>query len=92
MNVIAGQSTANARTHEPCQVTVFRTLADDCLLRRIRAEYRGMPAMRLTLDQAMRLWMLDRETCARMLNLLIEARFIDRDASGRYRKAQRTTA
>ena len=73
--------------HEPCNVTIFKTCAEDALVRRVRGEYREMPGMRLTLDQAMRLWMLDRPTCADLLDSLVAAHFLERDRSGRYARA-----
>ena len=42
--------------------------------------------MRLTLDQAMRLWGLDRQTCQDLLNSLVAARFLEIDAHGRYKR------
>jgi len=66
---------------------LFRTAAEDALLRRVRGEYREMPAMRLTFDQAMRLWNIDRQTCATVLNSLIASRYLEIDGFGRYRKA-----
>jgi hypothetical protein len=74
-------------THEPCTVTVFRTTAEDTLLWRVRGEYREMPGMRLTVDQAMRLWMLDRGTCVKVLDSLVTAHFLERDLNGRYARA-----
>jgi hypothetical protein len=73
--------------HEPCTVTIFRTTAEDALLHRVRGEYREMPGMRLTVDQAMRLWMLERGTCTKVLDSLVAARFLGRDANGRYARA-----
>jgi hypothetical protein len=73
-------------THEPCTVMLFRTSKADALFRRARGEYREMPGMRLTIDQAMRLWDLDRQTCSDLLNSLVATRFLELDATGRYRK------
>lgn len=73
--------------HEPCSVMVYGTLADDNLLRRVRGEFNEMPGMRLTLEQAARLWTLDRPTCVGVLGKLIAARFLEVDSTGRYRKA-----
>jgi hypothetical protein len=39
---------------------------------RIRAEFREMPGMRLTMPQAARLFNLDRILCARALQALVE--------------------
>lgn len=54
------------------------------LLRRVEGEYREMPELRLTLEQAKRFWSLDRENCAAVLATLAEARFLHRDADGYY--------
>ena len=72
---------------QSCSVRVFGTIADDCLLRRVRGEFSEMPGMRLTLEQAARLWTIERATCARLLGKLIAARFLEMDSKGRYRKA-----
>lgn len=71
----------------PCSVMVHRTFAEDDLLRRVRSEFREMPGMRLTLDQAMRLWMLDRQTCTSVLDRLIGMGFLEMDVNHRYQKA-----
>jgi len=56
----------------------------DRFLPRIRGEYREMPGMRLTLEQAQRLWGLDRRTCEKALGSLVEERFLTRGADGAY--------
>ena len=43
--------------------------------------------MRLTIEQAMRLWNIDRQTCAALLNSLVASHFLEIDSFGRYRKA-----
>ena len=86
MRATSGEA-GTARTHEPCTVVLYRTSKQDALLRRARGEYREMPGMRLTLDQAMRLWDLDRQTCQDLLNSLVAARFLEVDPNGRYHKA-----
>jgi len=73
--------------HEPCTVMLFRTSKEDALLRRVRGEYREMPGMRLTVDQAMRLWDMDRQTCSELFASLVAAGFLEVDRDGRYRKA-----
>ena len=78
---------ATGHTHEPCTVMLYRTSKEDCLLRRVRGEYREMPGMRLTLDQAAKLWDLDRQTCLGLLDTLVASHFLAVDDSGRYRKA-----
>lgn len=57
------------------------------LANRVRGEFNEMPGMRLTFDQATRLWALDRHTCEAVLGRLLVAGFLDRDDRGRYRKA-----
>ena len=84
---MSGVSTIAGNAHEPCTVTLYRTAAQDALLRRVRSEYCEMPGMRLTMDQAMRLWTLDRQTCTSVLNSLIATHYLELDGSGRYRKA-----
>lgn len=86
MRATSGE-TATGRTHEPCTVVLFKTSKEDTLLARARGEYREMPGMRLTIDQAMRLWDLDRKTCQWLLNSLVAAHFLEIDVHGRYRKA-----
>lgn len=41
--------------------------------------------MRLTIDQAMRLWGLDRVTVEGLFETLVAGRFLDADGEGRYR-------
>lgn len=53
-------------------------------LQRIRAEYLEMPALRLTLAQAQRLWNLDEWTCAALLDALVDERFLCRTDDHRY--------
>jgi hypothetical protein len=42
------------------------------VLRRIEAEYREMPGLNVTEAQARRLWGLDRTTCRRALDTLVD--------------------
>jgi hypothetical protein len=76
-----------AHQHEPCTVMLHSTFAEDTLMRRVRGEYREMPGMRLSVDQAMRMWVLDRDTCNRVLHSLVTAGFLEVDRTGRYTKA-----
>lgn len=46
------------------------------MLRRIRSEYVEMPGLRLTRQQAQRLWGLDEDTCSTALECLVEAKFL----------------
>lgn len=72
---------------EPCTVVLHAGNHHDALLRRVRGEFREMPGMRLTIDQAARLWTIDRGTCANIFHSLVAARFLEIDPNGRYRKA-----
>jgi hypothetical protein len=72
--------------HSPSTITWLMS-GDDALERRVRGEYLEMPGMRLTLEQAMRMWSLDRDTCQHVLGDLVSAQFLARDRSGRYRRA-----
>ncbi len=54
------------------------------LLQRIRGEYLEMPGMRLTAEQAKRLWSLDLATCRLLLDELVEAKFLGRSRDGKY--------
>ena len=56
----------------------------DQLVRRIRGEYLEMPGLRLTRAQAQRLWGLDEQTCAQLLDSLMEDRFLLRRDDGTY--------
>jgi hypothetical protein len=57
------------------------------LLNRIRSEFIEMPGLRLRLDQAQRLWNLDRTACELVLASLVEAKFLRRDPSEIYGRA-----
>ena len=59
-------------------------VATDPTLLRIRAEYLEMPGLRLTREQAQRLWGLDADTCQQFLELLTSERFLDLRANGTY--------
>ena len=48
------------------------------LIERIRAEFLEMPGLLLTSSQAQRLWGLERDTCATVLEVLVEDRFLRR--------------
>ena len=72
---------------EPCSIVLHHSASEDALLRRVRREFREMPSLRLTLDQAMRLWNLDRSTCCAVLESLVASHFLHQDPSGRYARA-----
>ena len=58
------------------------------LIRRVRAEFLEMPGLRLTSDQARRLWGLDARTCQWLLCALVDTHFLKRTADGRYRRVE----
>lgn len=56
----------------------------ELLLYRIRGEFREMPGLRLTLEQAARLWHMDTGLCALALARLVADRFLTRTRTGAY--------
>jgi hypothetical protein len=46
------------------------------LLNRVRSEFIEMPGLRLRIDQAQRLWNLDRALCESVLRSLVDAKFL----------------
>ena len=54
------------------------------LSRRMIAEYREMPGLRLTVAQAARLWHLDRDDCQAALDALVTRGLLARTAKGEY--------
>lgn len=62
------------------------------VLRRVRAEYLELPGMRLTAAQLQRLCGLDAATCARVLDALIETRFLRAYGDGSYGRSSDVSA
>jgi hypothetical protein len=60
------------------------TVSRDQILHRICGEYLEMPGLRLTLPQAQRLWGLDADTCAQLLQSLTDQQFLCRRSDGTY--------
>lgn len=60
------------------------TASDELLLGRIRGEYLEMPGLRLTRQQAQRLWGLDDATSAHILHVLVERKFLICAPDGKY--------
>ena len=58
--------------------------AFEAFLVRVRAEYRDMPGLQLTVDQAARLWAADRTTCRHALEHLVERRILRLTHTGFY--------
>jgi hypothetical protein len=54
------------------------------VLRRIRGEFLEMPGLRLTAQQARRLWRLDERSCDAILWALVQARFLVRTRDGAF--------
>jgi Fic family protein len=54
------------------------------MLWRIRGEFLEMPGLRLTIEQAARLWHVDAATCTAVLGRLVADRFLARTRSGAY--------
>jgi hypothetical protein len=51
---------------------------------RICAEFLEMPGLRVTRSQAQRLWGLDEQTCGQVLDVLLEAGFLQRTRNETY--------
>jgi len=56
-------------------------------LGRLRAEYLEMPGLRLTLEQAQRLCGVERSLCKKLLDALVDAKFLCIKADGAYARA-----
>jgi hypothetical protein len=54
------------------------------VVRRVRGEFLEMPGLRLTLEQARRLWRLDELACEAVLGALVDARFLARTRDGAF--------
>jgi hypothetical protein len=54
------------------------------VVRRIQGEYLEMPGLRLTTQQAQRLWRLDRTSCEAVLGALVDARFLAKTRDGAF--------
>jgi hypothetical protein len=62
----------------------------DLLLTRIRGEFREMPGLRLTFEQACRLWHLDPTNCRAVLDRLAAEGFLHVAEDGAYSAAVAT--
>ena len=56
----------------------------NALVTRVRGEYLEMPGLRLTLEQARRLFAVERTLCKRVLDALVEAKFLCVRPDGAY--------
>ena len=61
------------------------------VVRRVRGEYLEMPGLRLTSEQARRLWRLDEPACDAVLGTLVNAGFLARTRDGAYVMKKGTT-
>jgi hypothetical protein len=57
---------------------------DDAIRRRAEAEYLEMPGLKLTAQQASRLWHLDATASARLLDSMVDAGVLCRAKDGAY--------
>ena len=61
------------------------------ILRRVQGEFLEMPGLRLTEAQARRLWGLEADTCAALLDALIASRFLFRTRDGAFMRIEHAT-
>ena len=59
-------------------------LPSEILVSRIRAEYREMPGLHLTLEQACRLWQINATECEAVLETLVAEGFLVRAHDGAF--------
>ena len=57
------------------------------LTQQIREEFEDAPGLRITIDDASRLWGLDKKTCGHVLARLLATGFLARGVDERYRQA-----
>ena len=60
------------------------------LTARIRREFDEVPGLQLTVAEGVRFWSLDAETCADVLERLLQTGFLVRRADGRYQRPPAT--
>jgi len=54
------------------------------LIRQIRDEYQNMPGLKLTREQACRLWAVNNETCDAAIDALLEEGFLHTTGTGKF--------
>ena len=59
----------------------------DLVLRRVRNEFLEMPGLRVTVQQAMRLWGLERTACEAVIDSLLGSAFLRRTQTGTFVRA-----
>ncbi len=62
----------------------YRAITGRDLVFRARGEYLEMRGLSLTLEQAQRLWALDRGACSRVLSNLVRSGFLRQRRDGSY--------
>lgn len=58
------------------------------VLQRVRGEYLEMPGLRLTVEQARRLWRMTARECDRVLDALVAERFLSRTRDGAFVRSE----
>jgi hypothetical protein len=64
----------------------------DAIARRVLAEFEEMPGLRLTLEQASRLFGLDGATCQIVLDVLVDSAYLRETATGAVVLGERVAA
>ena len=59
------------------------------LVRRLKSEFLEMPGLKLTEAQACKLWALDAERCASILEALVQTKFLFRTRDGAFMRLER---
>lgn len=67
-----------------CTLIERRSVVDDVVRRRAEAEYLEMPGLKLTAQQASRLWHLDAAASAQLLDSMVDAGVLYRARDGAY--------
>ena len=62
--------------------------ATEEVLRRVQGEFLEMPGLRLTVQQARRLWGLDEASCDALLRALIDANFLFQTRDGAFMRVE----
>jgi hypothetical protein len=65
---------------------------DDLIVQRVCGEFLEMPGLRLTCQQAQRLWGLDEQTSQNLLEFLVDAKFLCRAGDGAYSRTTEGSA
>ena len=61
------------------------------VFRRVQCEFLEMPGLRLTEEQARRLWGLENPDCSTVLGVLVDAGFLFRTRDGSFMRIDRAT-